>query len=100
MFGVDGFGARAIISGPVPHPDHNGWMPAGTYMPLKDGAATRPLGGGDTFYYVRYRRVDSALSAEGGPGIAQSISHYERRFPSRVATWAPYADYDLLPDAD
>lgn len=86
-------------------PQQDGWMPAGTYMPLKNGE--RPKMSEDEFTFHRYKRLDIPLSALGdrydsyerGPGIASKIPERSRRFPSQTAQWGPYDIWDTLEDA-
>lgn len=81
----------------------DGWMPAGTYMLLGEEDEGDDCGEGSTapdstFTFVRYKCMDIPLTGEGGPGIAKSIPHCERRFPSRISTWNPMDD-TFLEDA-
>jgi len=73
----------------------DGWMPAGTYMPLKDGAKAGTLGCSSEYHYVRYKRMDIPLGSpleDPNKGIAKSIPSYERRFSSRTQAWDPMDD--------
>ena len=87
----------------------SGWMPAGTYMPLKD----EPIKGHQFAKYPASSRMnierlyEAPASGYVPPGyeslekgISATIPAYSRRFPSRIATWSNMGDeYDLLEDA-
>jgi hypothetical protein len=83
-----------------------GWMPAGTYMPTKDGPRMTSQ------EHVKAHELISRATKhllfrpcptewrpdERGAGIAKRIPAYERRFSSRVTTWDPMDD-TFLEDA-
>lgn len=88
----------------APVPDNQGWMPAGTYMPLKEEPRPKSIAAGMTpqqqLDYMMGCAPGDCLCMERGPGIVKTISHHERRFPSRTLSWTNLGDeYDLLPDA-
>lgn len=86
----------------------DGWMPAGTYVPLGNHGP-KMTSQEQVKAHEMIRRATKSLIRpcppewhpdERGAGISKIISHYERRFSSRVATWDPYSEFDLLPDAE
>lgn len=85
-----------------PKPDNQGWMPAGTYMPLNEAdaelkALNRRLG---VARWVEDNFPDKPNAENLAAGIATKLPAYSRRLPSRTTQWSNAGDdYDLLEDA-
>jgi hypothetical protein len=77
---------ESVSDAPLPP---NGWMPAGTYMPLRDMPRKHGVG---------FRWIDTNFPEDLNKGIAKSLPAYERRFSSRTMAWDPMDD-TFLEDA-
>lgn len=90
---------------PAPLPN-NGWMPAGTYLPIGFDDVTRVRIPKPALPYQSDRIFASREFPLDGcekvvSGISAKIPLHTRRLPSRTLTWSNLGDeYDLLPDAE
>lgn len=86
--------------------ENSGWMPAGTYMPLKTEPQKSVLIAQkarlpyqrDRVTMGAYGRCDGG-NGDSFMGIERKIPTHSRRLPSRTLTWGPYAEWDNLEDA-